>query len=273
LENPFVNTPLIIAHRGASALAPENTLAAFALALETGADGVELDVRLSGDGVPVVIHDSNLRRTGLCEGVIAEMTSNELGRTRVGHWFNRAHPQLARDEYGRQVVPTLDLVFNFFKTQNQGNDSVIYVEMKADKTRAENVGLPASVAHLINKYALQDRVIVVSFNLKALSQIKQLDSSIRTGALFEPKRSAARILNGHRLIAAAVDCGADEILLHRLMASRRLVRLAADRKLSSSVWTVDDPKWISRAVRLGVHALITNNPVAMTFGVQTSVRP
>ena len=244
-------------------MAPENTLAAFALALETGADGVELDVRLSGDAVPVVIHDSNLRRTGLCEGVVSEMTSDELSRTGIGHWFNRAHPQLARDEYSREVVPTLDQVFNIFKSQNQGNDSVIYVEMKTDKPRAENVVLPDSVVHLINKYELQDRVIVVSFNLKALRQIKHVDSSIRTGALFEPKRSAARILNGHRLIADAVDCGADEILLHRLMATRRLVRLAADRKLSSVVWTVDDPKWTSRAVRLGIHALITNDPAVM----------
>jgi glycerophosphoryl diester phosphodiesterase len=252
-------------------MAPENTLAAFALALESGADGVELDVRLSGDNVPVVIHDSNLRRTGLCEGVVSEMTSKELGRTTVGDWFNRAHPRLARDEYGHEIVPTLDQVFNFFKTQNQLNNSVIYVEMKADKAHEENVDLPASVVHLTKRYELQDRVIVVSFNLKALTQIKQLDPSIRTGALFEPKRSAAKILTGHRLIAAAVDCGADEILLHRLMATRRLVRLVADRRLCSVVWTVDDPKWNSRALRLGIHALITNNPVAMRFRVPTSV--
>ena len=263
MENPSDKTPLIIAHRGASAIAPENTLAAFTLALESGADGVELDVRLSGDGVPVVIHDSNLRRTGLCEGVVSEMTSKELGRTSVGDWFNRAHPRLARDEYGREGVPTLDQVLNFFKTRIQPNNSVIYVEMKADKTREENVELPASVVHLTNRHELRDRVIVVSFNLKALAQIKQLDPSLRTGSLFEPKRSAAKMLTGHRLIAAAVDCGADEILLHHLMATRRLIRLAADRRLRPVVWTVDDPKWSSRALRLGIHGLITDNPAAM----------
>ena len=247
-------------------MAPENTLAAFALALESGADGVELDVRLSGDGVPVVIHDSNLRRTGLVEGIVSEMTSNELSRTRVGHWFNRAHPQLARDEYEREVIPTLDQVFNFFKTQNRTSDPVIYVEMKADKTREEDMDLPASVVQLINKNEFQNRVLVVSFNLKALSQIKQLDPSIRTGALFEPKRSAAGILSRNRLLAAAAECGAAEILLHRLMATRRLVGLAAHQNLRPVVWTVDDPKWMSRAVRIGIRALITNDPAAMTAG-------
>lgn len=243
-------------------MVPENTRAAFAQALEDGADGLELDVRLASDGVPVVIHDSTLRRTGLCEGLVSEMTSEELSQINAGNWFNRAHPRLANSKYSREVVPTLDQVFNLLKTQ--ANDPVIYVEMKADKPREESVDLPASVVQLIKAYDLQNRVIVVSFHLKALTQIKQLDPSIRTGALFEPRRSAAKIMNGRRLIAAAVDCGADEILLHRLIATRRLVGLAAEKNLRSVVWTVDDPKWIHRASRLGIHALVTNNPAAMT---------
>ncbi len=253
-------------------MAPENTLAAFVRALEDGADGVELDVRLSADRVPMVIHDSTLRRTGLCEGVVSEMTSKELIQINAGGWFTRLHPRLARPEYCREVVPTLDQVLKFFRAQSQADNPVIYVEMKTDKTREANVDLTASVVQLINNYDLQDRVMVVSFNLKALTQIKQIDPSIRTGTLFEPKRSAAKMLNGNRLIAAAVDCGADEILLHRLMATRRLVGLAADQSLRSVVWTADDPKWMSRAVRFGIHALITNNPAAMKSRGPTSVR-
>lgn len=262
MENPSVNNPLVIAHRGASALAPENTLAAFALALASGADGVELDVRLARDGVPVVIHDSALRRTGMCEGVVSKMTSKDLGRTSVGEWFNRAHPQLARDDYGREVIPTLEQVFNLFKKKTRAAP-VIYAEMKTHKAGEANVDLPASVVKLINDHNLQNRVIVVSFNLKALTQIKYLDTSIRTGVLFEPKRSPSGILSGRRLIAAAVDAGANEILLHRLMATRRLVGLTLGRNLRPVVWTVDDPKWMDRAVRLGIHALITNKPAAM----------
>ncbi|MBV9957612.1 MAG: glycerophosphodiester phosphodiesterase, partial [Acidobacteria bacterium] len=83
---------LIIGHRGASAAAPENTLVAFERAMADGADGVEFDVQLARDGVPVVIHDATLRRTGLKEGLIAELSSNELARTDVGTWFNRRFP-------------------------------------------------------------------------------------------------------------------------------------------------------------------------------------
>lgn len=263
MEKSSANNPRIIAHRGASALAPENTLAAFALALESGADGVELDVRLARDGIPVVIHDATLRRTGLRDGVVAELTSRELGQANVGEWFNRAHPQMAREKYRRELLPTLEQVFDLFKNANRTNNSVIYVEMKADKVRETNVDLSASLVQLINDYCFQSRVIVVSFSLKALTQIEQIDPSIRTGALFEPKRSAAGILSGRRLIASALDCGADEILLHHLMATRRLVGLAADRNLTPVVWTVDDPKWMNRAVRFGIQALITNNPAAM----------
>src|SRR5258707_15421788 len=106
--------PLIIGHRGASALAPENTLVAFERALADGAAGVELDVRLASDGVPVVIHDPTLRRTGLREGVVAKMRSRELREVEVGTWFNRAHPQISQSRYTGQFVPTLDQILDLF---------------------------------------------------------------------------------------------------------------------------------------------------------------
>ena len=119
-ETRFHQTsPLIIGHRGASALAPENTLAAFARALDDGADGIELDVRLAKDGVPVVIHDATLRRTGLTSGEVAQMTSEQLANVNVGSWFNRAHPTLAREEYEQQRVPTLADVFQFSPRQTR----------------------------------------------------------------------------------------------------------------------------------------------------------
>ena len=120
------NNPLIIAHRGASLIAPENTLAAFALAMESGADGIELDVRLSRDGVPVVIHDATLRRTGLREEAVARMDAKQLGEVDAGSWFNRAHPKRAREEYAREGVPTLDQVFRLLRDR----DARLYVEMK-----------------------------------------------------------------------------------------------------------------------------------------------
>jgi len=250
--------PLIIGHSGASALAPENTLASFKRALEDGAAGVELDVRLCSDGVPVVIHDATLRRTGLCEGVVAKITSAELGQTDVGSWFNFNHPLPARAEYSRQVVPTLDQVFDLFRDAEK-----IYVEMKTDKAEDDYVELAAAVAQLIDDQDLSSRVVVVSFNLKGLAEIKRIDTSIATGALFEPRRNPVKVFRRHPMITAAIECGAEQILLHRSIVTQRLVNLAGENNLLPVVWTVDDPKWIRRLTDLGIHAVITNNPALM----------
>jgi glycerophosphoryl diester phosphodiesterase len=250
--------PLIIAHRGASAVAPENTLAAFARAISDGADGIELDVRLSRDGVPLVIHDETLRRTGLRQESVAEMNAQRLGEVDVGSWFNRAYLQHAREDYARECVPTLDQVFRLF----QDRDAQLYVEMKTGANEG-TVDLTQAVAQLIKEYRLHSRTVVVSFNLAAIAQIKHIDSAIRTGALFEPKNDLATVVRKQRMIAAAIDHGADEILLHRSIATRSATRLAMESDLLVIAWTIDDPKWIGRARSLGIHALITNDPAKM----------
>ncbi|PYS35024.1 MAG: hypothetical protein DMF75_04855 [Acidobacteria bacterium] len=253
--------PLIIGHRGAS-VAPENTLAAFARALDEGADGVELDVRLARDGVPVVIHDATLRRTGLREGIVAEMTSAELGQIDVGSWFNRANPEFTNREYAGLFVPTLDEVFRFFN-ETPSRKAIIYVEMKTDKAEQSSNELAHSVVQSINEFEFRSRVVVVSFNLNALAFIKQIDGEICTGALFEPRHTARKLMTTRRMIASAIDSGVDEILLNRLIVTRNSVLSALELKLRPVVWTVDHSKWIRRANMLGLHAIITNNPVEM----------
>src|SRR5437764_9218142 len=106
--------PLIIGHRGAAAVAPENTIVSFKRALSDGADGVEFDVRLASDRVPVCIHDPDLRRIGLREGLIANLSSSELARIDVGSWFNLKFPSAANSEYESARVPTLAEVLQFF---------------------------------------------------------------------------------------------------------------------------------------------------------------
>jgi glycerophosphoryl diester phosphodiesterase len=243
-------------------VAPENTLVAFGRALDDGADGIELDVRLASDGIPVVIYDATLRRTGLAKGVVARMPSRELCRTDVGSWFNEVHPQLGRSDYAAQFLPTLDQVFDLFKGHPSQLD-VIYVELKTDKAEDTYVDLAISVTQLINRHGLHGRVVVVSFNLKALAHVKSADLSIATGALFEPRRSPVKTVRKHPIISAALECGADQILLHRLIATRRIVDLAKASNLLPVVWTVDDPKWLERRASFGIHALITNNPATL----------
>jgi glycerophosphoryl diester phosphodiesterase len=191
------------------------------------------------------------------------MTSAELSQADVGSWFNRTHPSLARAEYIRQSVPTLAQVFDLFKKRA----GVIYVEMKTDKAQGTYVDLAGSVAQLVDDQRLGSRVVIVSFNLKAIARIKAINHAITTGALFEPGRNPVKTLRQHPMITAALDCGADQILLHRLIATQRLVSLATKNDLRPVVWTVDEPKWMRRRAEFGIYAVITNNPALMAASI------
>ena len=249
--------PLIIGHRGASAVAPENTLAAFARAMLDGADGIEFDVRLARDGVPVVIHDATLERTGLAKARVSELTSDELRQIDVGSWFIGRAP--GRDiDFRGEKLPTLQQVFEFLS----GKSGLLYLEMKSDAGRG--VGLATEVVRSIQRHTMHEHVIVESFDLPLIEQVKKLDPSIRTAALFEPKLSQPlSLVRTMKPVELAKYYGADEIALHHTLASHRLIGKAREAGLSIVVWTVDNTDWLERARSLGVAALITNNPTLM----------
>jgi glycerophosphoryl diester phosphodiesterase len=249
--------PLVVAHRGASASAPENTLAAFALALEEGADGVEFDVRLAGDGVPVVIHDATLERTALRAGRVAAHTSRELGETDAGSWFNLKFPSAARESFAREGVPTLASVFELLRRRAR----VIYVEIKCE-AREDFRPLVARVVETVRGAGVEGVAVVESFNLAAVAEAKRLAPEVRAAALFEPK--SVRGLRLRRLIVGrAIACGAQEVALHRALARTSVVEAARRAGLQSVVWTADHPAWARRALALGLRAVITNRPARM----------
>jgi glycerophosphoryl diester phosphodiesterase len=248
--------PLIIGHRGAAAVAPENTLISFERALNDGADGIEFDVRLARDHVPIVIHDATLKRTAMRKGTIVNLSSSELSEVDVGTWFNLRHPSHARAEYAQAAIPTLACVFEALNE----TAARLYVEMKCGpKDRA---ALAAEVAKMVRAYSLAHRVVVESFDLAAIAEIKRLDSGIQTAALFDRKLSRP-VPSTRRMIERAVRSGAVEIALHRSLATRRAVLMAEQHGLEAVVWTADSPAWVKRAIKSGVCAIITNNPARM----------
>jgi glycerophosphoryl diester phosphodiesterase len=250
--------PLIIGHRGASALAPENTRAAFSLALSEGADGIEFDVRLSQDNKPVVIHDASLKRTSTNRAFVSAMSSQDLATIDVGSWFNSKFLKHARPDYQKEKLPSLEDVFKLFSK----SEGVLYLEMKFEKTGSDI--LARQCVDLIREYAFTDRVVVECFHLASIAEVKRLDGGIRTAALFEPSiKQPQSILKRLRMVEQAEDCGADEIALHHRLVTPRVVERAAELKMECVVWTVDDPRWVSKAERLGLKALITNNPGPM----------
>jgi glycerophosphoryl diester phosphodiesterase len=105
-------------------------------------------------------------------------------------------------------------------------------------------------------------VVVESFTLDAIAEIKRIDPQIRTAALFEPKVMPP-LPSMRRIFAQALECRADELALHSLLATRRITAEAKRRDMRVVVWTVDNPSWLARARDYGIHAVITNNPALM----------
>jgi glycerophosphoryl diester phosphodiesterase len=261
----MTSTPLILGHRGASALAPENTIAAFSRAMQDGADGIEFDVRLSRDQVPVVIHDSTLKRTGLIDTVVSEMTAAELQAIDVGSWFADKQTQTPRHSYKGERLPSLSRVLEFFNRVN----GVLYIEMKGDAD--DGTMLVEEVVHLTREHKMVDRVVVESFDLAAIAAIKRIDAGVKTAALFEPKISRPiSTIRRLKMIEQALQHGADEIALHHSLAGNGVVEKARSEGLEVVVWTVDSADWIARAQSFGVKALISDDPGEM---VQHRMKP
>ena len=248
------NEPLILGHRGASAIAPENTLAAFSQAIRDGADGIEFDVRLSSDGVPVVIHDATLDRTGLISGTVGQLTAAQLQQIDVGRWFDKR----TGDQVFSERLPTLAQVFDLFAT----NNAVLYVEMKCDAN--EGARLASAVVRQISQQEMRDRVVVESFALSAILEVKRIDSRVRTAALFEPRLAKpVSTLRSQSILKLARNHQADEIAIHHSLGRSKLLHAARAEGFEVVVWTCDDPDWIARARHHQVKALIANNPRRM----------
>ena len=232
-------------------------MAAFRGAIAAGADGIEFDVRLTRDGVPVVIHDSTLHRTGGLPQRIADLTWSELKNVEVGSWFAR-RKNLPPGSFANETIPSLRELFTLFES----NDLVLCLEMKCD-TVAEQAPLAEACCRLINEHGLKDRVIVECFKLPALAILKQFDAQIKTAALFEPSFSTPSVLLDQSILNQATTIGASYLALHYRLARKGLVEKAKFAGLQVALWTVDDPDWVERARVMGINALITNNPAAM----------
>jgi glycerophosphoryl diester phosphodiesterase len=248
--------PLIIGHRGASAVKPENTIPAFECALHSGADGVEFDVRLARDGVPVIIHDPDLKRTAGRSDLVSELSAEQLAEVDVGTWFNLRHTASAAPENASATLPTLRTVFELLRQSR----TLLYVELKCSP--AEIAPLVSAVVNLIDEFSIRDQVIVECFDLEAILHVKQVDSSIKTAALFEPHLSLD-VLSTKRIVSLALASKANQVALHHSLITASRVRRALSEGLETIVWTVDKPRWVQRALDLGIVALITNDPAKL----------
>lgn len=248
-----LNFPLIIGHRGSSALLPENTLASFKRAFADGADGIEFDVQLAADGVPVVFHDETLKRIAGRNRRISELTSAELSNIDAGSWFRSRNPPAFEISPPEETIPTLEDVMELFKNFS----GRLYIELKCDERSAET--LTDAVCEIVRSSPLFQNIVVKSFELSVVRRTRFVCPAATTAALFAPKLKSL-LGNRSRLIAEAHAAGADELSIHYSLATAKLVKQAAEAGLPVTIWTADHPRWVEHGRRLGLKAIITNDP-------------
>ena len=228
---------LKIAHRGASAAAPENTLAAFELAAKLGADAIETDLRLTSDGQVVAIHDDKLRRTTDGRGLVAETTLAKIREPKAGRELSGSK----NTKFALQRVPTLDEVLAVAKRLSLA----CYFEVKASR---DGLVEQALVKALREKGA--SRHVVISFDESILRNVREMEPAVTVGLLTEER--------GLRGIARAQELGAREILPREDRATLDFVMTAQAKGLSVVVWTVDDSRRMRALAKMGVSGIITN---------------
>ncbi len=238
--------PLVIGHRGASSEAPENTLEAFARALELGADALELDVRLSADGEVVVLHDPTLQRTTSASGSVSAMTVEELRSVDAGYNFTpdggRTFPFRERGVY----VPTLEEVLERFP------DTPLLVEVKTPDAMRP-------LERLVRHHGAEGRVVPASAHHDALVAFRE--APFRCGA---SGRDIARLFFGSLLRAPLPRCGYGLLAVPDRwrgleVPTRTFIRAASRVGASVHVWTVDDPALARRLWDRGAAGMVTND--------------
>ncbi|MCL4507243.1 MAG: glycerophosphodiester phosphodiesterase [Chloroflexi bacterium] len=233
--------PLVIGHRGASAHAPENTLAAFRLAREQGADGIELDAKRCASGEVVIMHDPELRRTTGAAGKVHEWTLADLRTLDAGRG---------------ERVPTLDEVF-------EGAGSGLLVNVEVTNYSTPDDGLEAAVIDVVRRHGIADRVVFSSFNPLSLRQLAALAADIPRAFLFSPESP----LDLQQVFA-------DPLMPHQFrhphysLVTAEMVELWRASGILVNAWTANARADIRRMVACGVNGIIGDSPRTIREALQ-----
>ncbi len=216
---------LNIGHRGAMAYAPENTMTSFQLAVDQGADMFELDVKVTSDGVVIVMHDNKVNRMTNGRGRISQMSAKDIYELRI---------------LGTEKVPTLEGVLDKF-----GGTIGINIELKAR-------GTGSLCVDLVVKKGLTARVLFSSFDGMELARVREANSDARLAFLCEEKKI--------EIVSIAERLGCEVVAPKHRLCKPDLVKMAHSKGLKVYVWTVNNPKKMRKFIDMGVDGIITNKP-------------
>jgi glycerophosphoryl diester phosphodiesterase len=254
---------LNIGHRGASGYAPEHTIPAYDLALEMGADYIEIDLQMTKDGVLVAMHDDTLDRTAdapegvpkrFCSGPVIKRTLEQIKMCDAGSWFNEAYPQYASEEYVGLQIPTLEEIF-----QRYGTSVNYYIETKNPEAAP---GMEEELLRLMEEYnliepAAQDwQVLIQSFSAESLMKIHGMNSSLPLIQLYSSTETSESIQ------ASLVQVSTYAVGIGPSMTDvdAALVEAAHALCLDVHPYTVNETADMQAMIDLGVDGMFTNFP-------------
>jgi glycerophosphoryl diester phosphodiesterase len=243
--------PLVIAHRGDSARLPENTMAAFASALEAGAAMVEFDVQMTKDHEVVVLHDPTLDRTTTGRGRVVDMTLRDVKAVSAGYpvRFGAAHPG--------ERVPTLAEALGLLKDRAQA-----MIEIKPEAVTDEEAGgIEALAIQAVRRAGMEHDVAIISFSRRALLRCRQLAPEIVRGHLFH-KGAVGEMMAGAR------EAATDIVMPEKGLLSADLRDRAREAGLKLATWVVDDPGELRHLAQFDLYGFGSNRPAEMMEAVR-----
>ncbi|HDR7383433.1 TPA: glycerophosphodiester phosphodiesterase [Bacillus toyonensis] len=237
-----------IAHRGASAYAPEHTIAAYKLGQQLKGDYIEIDLQMTKDGHLLAMHDETVNRTTNGKGLVKEHTLEEMKQLNVGSFFNEKYPNLAKKEFENAKVPTLKEIIEMF-----GHNANYYIETKSPD---EYAGMEEKLLEIIKYYQISDKVIIQSFSEESLQKIHSLHANIPLVQLLSYKKAVQ--LNELEIEKYKTYCIG--LGMNYKYIDSAYVKKIKKHGLEVHPFTVDNEKDMKNLLSWGVDGMFTNYP-------------
>ncbi|MCS0787684.1 glycerophosphodiester phosphodiesterase [Cytobacillus firmus] len=238
-----------VSHRGASAYAPEHTIASYDMGEKMHGDYIEVDLQMTKDGHLIAMHDVTLDRTTNGTGSVKDYTLNEIKQLDAGSWFNEKYPYASKAEYEGLKVPTLEEVFKEF-----GKNNSYYIETKSPDVYP---GMEKELLRLIDKYKInKEKLLVQSFSPQSLKVMNELDPSIKLVQLISYKANAIISDTEIKEIKQyAMGIGPNHTYLNE-----EYVQKVVNSGLELHPYTVNDKERMKQLINWGVTGMFTNHP-------------
>ncbi|MES9692592.1 glycerophosphodiester phosphodiesterase [Bacillus toyonensis] len=237
-----------IAHRGASAYAPEHTIAAYKLGQQLKGDYIEIDLQMTKDGHLLAMHDETVNRTTNGKGLVKEHTLEEMKQLNVGSFFNEKYPNFAKKEFENAKVPTLKEIIEMF-----GHNANYYIETKSPD---EYPGMEEKLLEIIKYYQISDKVIIQSFSEESLQKIHSLHANIPLVQLLSYKKAVQ--LNELEIEKYKTYCIG--LGMNYKYIDSAYVKKIKKHGLEVHPFTVDNEKDMKKLLSWGVDGMFTNYP-------------